>query len=148
MLNGISTARLTLRNPPAVMTLRSRVSPACAPSAAPTYCDSEVGMVATRINSAPESAGANTARMSLNRGVLPHEMFMEQTRSFAAEVLPALDVHRVEQVPLADDVAAWAAALPGTCLSNLARHCGLRRLHYGFDDVRADFLSHLAAGDG
>jgi hypothetical protein len=53
-------------------------------------------MVATRINSAPESAGANTARMSLNRGVLPHEMFMEQTRSFAAEVLPALDVHRVE----------------------------------------------------
>jgi hypothetical protein len=71
MLSRVSAARLTLR-----------VSPACALSAAPTSCDSEVGTVATRI--------------SLNRGVLPHEMFMEQTRSFAAEVLPALDVHRVE----------------------------------------------------
>jgi hypothetical protein len=45
-------------------------------------------------------------RISLNRGVLPHEMFMEQIFGFAAEVLPALYVHRVEQVPLADDVAA------------------------------------------
>ena len=33
---------------------------------------------------------------------------------FAAEVLPALHVQRVEQVPLADDIAAWAASLPGT----------------------------------
>jgi hypothetical protein len=36
MLNGVSAARLTLRNPPAVMTSRNRASPACAPSAAPT----------------------------------------------------------------------------------------------------------------
>ena len=43
MLNGVSVARLTLRNPPAVMTSRSRASPACAPSAAPTSCDNEVG---------------------------------------------------------------------------------------------------------
>jgi hypothetical protein len=50
--------------------------------------DSEVGMIATRIIGAPESAGANTVRSGLNRGGLPHEMFMEQTRSFAAEVLP------------------------------------------------------------
>jgi hypothetical protein len=57
-------------------------------------------MVATRIIGAPESAGANTVQISLNRGVLPHEMFMEQTHSFAAEVLSALHMHRVEQVPI------------------------------------------------
>jgi len=56
-------------------------------------------------------------RISLNRGVLPHEIFMEQTRSFAAEALPPLHVHRAEQVPLANDVAALTASLPGTCLS-------------------------------
>ena len=71
-------------------------------------------MVATRINSALESAGANTVRISLNRGVLPHEIFMEQTRSFAAEALPPLHVHRAEQVPLANDVAALTASLPET----------------------------------
>ena len=43
MLNGVSAARLTLRNPPEVMTSRSLASPACAPSAAPTSCESEVG---------------------------------------------------------------------------------------------------------
>ena len=43
MLNGVSVARRTEANPPAVMTSRSFASPACAPSAAPTSCDSEVG---------------------------------------------------------------------------------------------------------
>src|SRR2546429_690197 len=43
MLNGVSAARLTLWNPPAVITSRRRASPACAPSAARTSCDSEVG---------------------------------------------------------------------------------------------------------
>jgi hypothetical protein len=43
MLNGVSAARRTLRNPPAVMTSQSLASPACAPSPAPTSCDSEVG---------------------------------------------------------------------------------------------------------
>ena len=44
MLKGVSVARLTPRMPPAVMTSRSLVSPACAPRAAPTSCDSEVGI--------------------------------------------------------------------------------------------------------
>ena len=44
ILKGVSVARLTERNPPAVMTSRSLVSPACAPRAAPTSCDNEVGM--------------------------------------------------------------------------------------------------------
>jgi hypothetical protein len=43
MLNAVSVARLTWRKPPAVMTSRNLVSPACAPSAAPTSCDSDVG---------------------------------------------------------------------------------------------------------
>jgi hypothetical protein len=33
----------TLRKPPAVMTSRNLASPGCAPRAAPTSCDSEVG---------------------------------------------------------------------------------------------------------
>jgi hypothetical protein len=59
-------------------------------------------MVATRVISAPR--GANTVQPQSRRaaardahGADPH---------FAAEVLPPLHVHRVEQVPLADDVAA------------------------------------------
>jgi hypothetical protein len=43
MLKGVCVARLTLWKPPAPITSRSRASPACAPSAAPTSCDSEVG---------------------------------------------------------------------------------------------------------
>jgi hypothetical protein len=43
MLKGVSVARRTLRKPPPVITSRSFASPACAPSAAPTSCDSEVG---------------------------------------------------------------------------------------------------------
>ena len=33
--------------------------------------------------------------VSLNRGAMPHEMFMEQIRRFASDVLPALHAHRV-----------------------------------------------------
>jgi hypothetical protein len=43
MLKGVSTARLTLWNPPVPITSRNFASPAWAPSAAPTSCDSEVG---------------------------------------------------------------------------------------------------------
>jgi hypothetical protein len=56
--------------------------------------------VARRIIDAAESAGANTVQVSLNRGVLPHEMFIEQIRRFAAEVLPALHAHEIVRVPL------------------------------------------------
>ena len=60
--------------------------------------------VTKRIIDAAESAGANTVQVSLNRGVLPHEMFMEQIRRFAAEVLPALQAYKVARVPLAEEV--------------------------------------------
>ena len=62
--------------------------------------------VARRIIAAADSAGANTVQVSLNRGVLPHEMFIEQIRRFAAEVLPALHAHKVARVPLAEEVTA------------------------------------------
>ena len=53
-----------------------------------------------------EHLGANTVQVSLNRGVLPHEMFIEQIRRFAAEVLPALHAHEVARVPIAEEVPA------------------------------------------
>jgi len=62
--------------------------------------------VTKRIIDAAESAGANTVQVSLNRGVLPHEMFMDQIRRFAAEVLPALQAHKVTHVPFAEKVRA------------------------------------------
>ena len=62
--------------------------------------------VTRRIIDAAESGGANTVQVSLNRGVLPHEMFIEQIRRFATEVLPTLQEHKVARVPLAENVAA------------------------------------------
>jgi alkanesulfonate monooxygenase SsuD/methylene tetrahydromethanopterin reductase-like flavin-dependent oxidoreductase (luciferase family) len=62
--------------------------------------------VTERIISAAEAAGANQVQISLNRGALPHEMFMEQIRRFAREVLPALQAHEVVRVPLGEDIAA------------------------------------------
>jgi hypothetical protein len=62
--------------------------------------------VARRIITAADSAGAGTVQVSLNRGVLPHEMFIEQIRRFARDVLPALHAHEVAQVPLADALPA------------------------------------------
>jgi len=61
--------------------------------------------VARRIINAADSAGANTVQVSLNRGVLPHAMFIEQIRRFARDVLPVLHAHRVERVPLAEETA-------------------------------------------
>ena len=48
----------------------------------------------------------NTPRLRLTCTVLAHEMFMEQIRRFAAEVLPALQAHRVDREPLAEEVPA------------------------------------------
>ena len=61
--------------------------------------------VARRIIDAAQSAGANTVQVSLNRGVLPQEMFIEQIRRFAQEVLPALHAHQVARVPLAEEIS-------------------------------------------
>jgi len=57
--------------------------------------------VIERIEAAADHAGAGTVLINMNRGAMPHEMFMEQIRRFGAEVLPALQAHRVDAVPLA-----------------------------------------------
>jgi alkanesulfonate monooxygenase SsuD/methylene tetrahydromethanopterin reductase-like flavin-dependent oxidoreductase (luciferase family) len=58
--------------------------------------------VAQRIIDAADSAGANTVQLAMNRGCLPHELFMNQIHRFAAEVLPRLQAHRIATVPLAE----------------------------------------------
>ena len=58
--------------------------------------------VAERIIAAAEQAGAGTVLISLNRGAMPHEMFLEQIRRFARLVLPALKAHNVSRVPPAE----------------------------------------------
>ena len=62
--------------------------------------------VTERIIAAADAAGANTVQISLNRGAMPQEMFMEQIRRFAREVLPALQAHEVKRVPAAAAVPA------------------------------------------
>ncbi len=59
--------------------------------------------VTERIIAAVDRAGANTIQVSLNRGAMPQEMFLEQIRRFAREVLPALQAHQVTRVPVAEE---------------------------------------------
>jgi hypothetical protein len=51
--------------------------------------------VVERIIGAAEHAGASTVLVNMNRGAMPHEMFMEQIQRFGAKVLPALQAHQV-----------------------------------------------------
>ena len=69
--------------------------------------------VAERIIAAADSAGANKVQLSLNRGALPHELFMEQIRRFAREVLPRLQAHEVKRVPAAEEVPACRVVSDG-----------------------------------
>jgi alkanesulfonate monooxygenase SsuD/methylene tetrahydromethanopterin reductase-like flavin-dependent oxidoreductase (luciferase family) len=62
--------------------------------------------VRDRIIEAAEHAGAGTVQLSFNRGAMPHEMFVEQIRRFAKDVLPALQAHEITTVPLANEAAA------------------------------------------
>ncbi|ETW92817.1 MAG: hypothetical protein ETSY1_41975 [Candidatus Entotheonella factor] len=62
--------------------------------------------VAERIIAAADRAGANMVQISLNRGAMPQEMFMEQIRRFAKEVLPALQAHEVSCVPATETASA------------------------------------------
>ena len=62
--------------------------------------------VAARIIDAAESAGANQVQIAMNRGVLPHELFMAQIERFAREVLPILQAHEVKRVPAAEEAMA------------------------------------------
>jgi alkanesulfonate monooxygenase SsuD/methylene tetrahydromethanopterin reductase-like flavin-dependent oxidoreductase (luciferase family) len=57
--------------------------------------------VRDRIIEDAEHAGAETVLMSFNRGAMPHEMFVEQIRRFAKDVLPALQAHQITTVPFA-----------------------------------------------
>lgn len=58
--------------------------------------------VTERILAIAEHTGANMIQISLNRGVLPQELFLEQIRRFGTEVLPTLQAHEVTCVPLAE----------------------------------------------
>jgi alkanesulfonate monooxygenase SsuD/methylene tetrahydromethanopterin reductase-like flavin-dependent oxidoreductase (luciferase family) len=62
--------------------------------------------VIERIIDAAESAGANQVQLALNRGALPHDLFMAQIERFAREVLPALQAHEVRTVPAAEEAMA------------------------------------------
>lgn len=52
--------------------------------------------VTQRLIADADRAGANTLLLGMNRGAMPHELFMHQIRRFAAEVLPALQAHQVK----------------------------------------------------
>jgi restriction endonuclease Mrr len=66
--------------------------------------------VADRLIVEADKAGANTLLVSLNRGAMPHEMFLEQVRRFGREVMPRLQAHEVKRVPIAEAAAAARAA--------------------------------------
>jgi hypothetical protein len=44
--------------------------------------------------------------LRMNTGAMPHEMFMNQIKLFAENVLPALQAHKVTVVPAAEEVTA------------------------------------------
>jgi alkanesulfonate monooxygenase SsuD/methylene tetrahydromethanopterin reductase-like flavin-dependent oxidoreductase (luciferase family) len=62
--------------------------------------------VIERIKSMVDRAGANTIQVMMNAGAMPHEMFIEQIRRFARDVLPALQAHQVTRVPVAEEELA------------------------------------------
>jgi hypothetical protein len=62
--------------------------------------------VRDRILEEAERLGAGTILVSLNRGAMPQEMFLNQIRRFGADVLPALQAHEV-------GTTTTARAMPG-----------------------------------
>jgi|WetSurMetagenome_2_1015567.scaffolds.fasta_scaffold69819_2 alkanesulfonate monooxygenase SsuD/methylene tetrahydromethanopterin reductase-like flavin-dependent oxidoreductase (luciferase family) len=62
--------------------------------------------VVDKIIAAVEHAGAGTVMVSFNRGAMPQEMYLNQIRRFAAEVMPRLQAHTVERVKFAEPAAA------------------------------------------
>jgi alkanesulfonate monooxygenase SsuD/methylene tetrahydromethanopterin reductase-like flavin-dependent oxidoreductase (luciferase family) len=62
--------------------------------------------VAERIIAAAEAAGANMVQIGFNRGAMPQDMFLEQIRRFARDVLPRLQAYEVQQVPAATELSA------------------------------------------
>jgi alkanesulfonate monooxygenase SsuD/methylene tetrahydromethanopterin reductase-like flavin-dependent oxidoreductase (luciferase family) len=61
--------------------------------------------VAERIIALASHAGAGQIQVILNAGAMPQEMYLEQIRRFAREVLPLLQAHAVTRVPVAEDAA-------------------------------------------
>lgn len=53
--------------------------------------------VTARLINQADRLGAETMLVSLNRGVMPHDMYMTQISRFAKDVLPALQAHKVRQ---------------------------------------------------
>jgi hypothetical protein len=45
-------------------------------------------------------------QIGLNRGAMPHQLFMNQIERFAKQVLPILQAHVVKRVPAAEALAA------------------------------------------
>jgi hypothetical protein len=60
------------------------------------------GYVADRIIAEAEKIGAGTVLISMNRGAMPQEMFLNQIRRFGTEVLPLLQRHAIVRVPLGE----------------------------------------------
>jgi restriction endonuclease Mrr len=60
--------------------------------------------VAERLIAEAEKCGAETLLVSMNRGAMPHEMFLNQIRRFGQEVLSRLQAHQVKGVPAAEEV--------------------------------------------
>jgi len=51
--------------------------------------------VIEKIIAAADHAGAATVLVNMNRGAMPHAMFLEQVHRFGNKVLPALRAHTV-----------------------------------------------------
>jgi len=62
--------------------------------------------VAERLVRLAEHTGASTVQVNFNRGAMPQEMFLDQIRRFARDVLPILQRHQITRVPAAEDLAA------------------------------------------
>ena len=62
--------------------------------------------VAEKVIAAAEHAGAGTVLVSLNRGSMPQEMYLNQIRRFGAEVMPRLQAHEITRVKFAEAVPA------------------------------------------
>ena len=56
--------------------------------------------VADRLIDMAERMGANRLLLNLNLGALPYDLFIEQVRRFGREVLPRLQAHQVNRVPV------------------------------------------------
>ena len=62
--------------------------------------------VAGKIVRLANHTGAGTVQVNFNRGAMPQEMFVEQIRRFARDVLPILQNHDIATVPAGEALAA------------------------------------------